>query len=506
MEPKLKNKINLLLLITIPIVSWLFAVRATISYKELTLASVFTLIEQTPQKPALLISSLLGFLIAFIFVLVINKLTQTEFKGAYFSKVLRGTKIVSASKLKKLINEPNKEQVIVAGLPMPTEIENLHILTVGSTGSGKSVLLRQLVFTAMLRGDRMIITDPNGDMLSKFWQERDVILNPYDDRSKGWSFFNEIRDDYDFQRYALSIVPRGKTAEAEEWAGYARLLLRETARKLYSFGNPSVYDLFKWTTIVSPEELKEFLTGTDAESLFVGAQKALASARFILADKLPEHKNMPTGNFSLRKWLEDNNGGNLYITWREDDAVSLRPLISAWVDVLCTSILSLPEDKNRHMWLVLDELASLEKLPSLIDALTKGRKAGLRLVAGLQSTAQLDDIYGREEAQVLRACFRSLVVLGGAKTDSKTCLEMSKSLGEHEVEREKHSESSGSKESSSNKSTENVKESVVMPEEIASLDDLTGYVAFAGNRPIAKVKLELLEFVNITSNFKKRIK
>jgi type IV secretory pathway TraG/TraD family ATPase VirD4 len=46
----------------------------------------------------------------------------------------------------------------------------------------------------------------------------------------------------------------------------------------------------------------------------------------------------------------------------------------------------------------LDELASLEKLPSLEDAATKGRKAGLRIVAGLQSTAQLEKIYGREEA------------------------------------------------------------------------------------------------------------
>lgn len=43
---------------------------------------------------------------------------------------------------------------------------------------------------------------------------------------------------------------------------------------------------------------------------------------------------------------------------------------------------------------VLDELASLERLNSLEAALTKGRKHGLRVVAGLQSTAQLDRLYG----------------------------------------------------------------------------------------------------------------
>lgn len=75
-----------------------------------------------------------------------------------------------------------------------------------------------------------------------------------------------------------------------------------------------------------------------------------------------------------------SEGGNLYITWREDMVEALRPLVSAWVDVLCTSILSLPEDRNRRLWAFLDELPSLEKLPSLIDAATKGRKMGLRLV------------------------------------------------------------------------------------------------------------------------------
>src|SRR5919206_507183 len=106
---------------------------------------------------------------------------------------------------------------------------------------------------------------------------------------------------------------------------------------------------------------------------------------------------------------------------------------------------SFREARDRRLWMFLDELASLEKLPSLEDAATKGRKAGLRIVAGLQSTAQLEKIYGREEAQTLRSCFRSLVALGGAKTDPKTCDDMSQSLGEHEVEREGYSKSHGAR-------------------------------------------------------------
>lgn len=66
-----------------------------------------------------------------------------------------------------------------------------------------------------------------------------------DDKTLVGSIFNEIRNDYDFERYALSLVPRGQTEEAEEWAGYSRLLLRETAKKLQLIGKPSIQELFR---------------------------------------------------------------------------------------------------------------------------------------------------------------------------------------------------------------------------------------------------------------------
>jgi hypothetical protein len=258
----------------------------------------------------------------------------------------------------------------------------------------------------------------------------------------------------------------------------------------------SIKELFHWTTIMPPDDLKVFLEGTAAESLFVGATRALASARFVLSSKLSSHLSMPKGEFSLRNWLSNPDGGNLFITWREDMAVALRPLISSWVDVLCTSILSLPENEKRRLWMVIDELASLENLASLEDAATKGRKAGLRLVAGLQSTAQLDKIYGSEQAQTLRSCFRSLIVLGGAKTDPKTCEDMSLSLGEHEVERETVNKTSQKGSAGTSRQQNHIRERVVMPSEIASLPDLKGYIAFAGAYDVASIQLTPLNFKN----------
>ncbi len=507
MHPDDKRKAAALILALFPLTTWVVAIRASEDVRHPSLRVIWALakLTATGERPILLASFAGGLALAATVLMVVTRTAASGFGGASFRLHLRGTRVVGRGRLSWTTRERRTAQITVAGVPMPIAIETLHLLVGGSTGSGKSVLIREMAYSALLRGDRIVVADPNGDMVAKFHRPGDVILNPYDSRGLGWTFFNEIRKEYDWKRFALSLVPRGQTKEEEEWCAYARLLLGETARKLSLIGHSSVAELFQWTTIATPSDLKAFLAGTAAESLFVGADKALASARFVLSAKLPEHLSMPAGDFSLRSWLADPRGGNLFITWREDMAEALKPLISAWVDVLCTSILSLGEDRNRRIWMFLDELASLEKLPSLEDAATKGRKAGLRIVAGLQSTAQLERIYGREEAQTLRSCFRSLVVLGGAKTDPKTCDDMSQSLGEHEVEREVFSRTRSAKGDSTSSQLQRTRERVVLPSEIASLPDLTGYLAFAGNYPIAKVKLDIVRFRNRVPAFEERM-
>lgn len=502
-----RNRLIAALWLFAPLAGWFFALKATVG--KLTgdhkIKLLYWYIKQTPHRPPLMIGMACGFIMAALLTWLILAFLKTPFEGQYFKRWLRGTKIVTPDKLKSLTRDKKQQQVVIGDIPVPVKVETLHMLFGGSTGTGKSVAMRSLAYSLRLRGDRMVACDPNGDLITKFWREGDKILNPYDLRSEGWSFYNEIRADYDYKRYALSIVPRGKSNEEEQWCSFGRLLLSECARKLAMTGNYSIRDLFHWTTIADPKDLKNFLNGTAAESLFVGAEKALASARFVLTDKLPEHLEMPSGAFSIRRFLEDDQKGSLFITWREDMAVSLRPLISAWVDVVCTSILSMPESNSRRIWLLLDELASLEKLASLQDALTKGRKHGLRVAAGLQTVSQLDDLYGQKQSQTLRGSLRSLIVLGGAKTDPETAEVMSKSLGEHEVLRDDKSVNVSARNTGSSRREKHEKERVVLPEQITSLPDLNAYVAFAGNMPVARTLLQVQKFKEQVPAFDLRV-
>ena len=287
--------------------------------------------------------------------------------------------------LTTLLGEPSPASRLTSlgGVSVPPHLENYHFLLAGSTGTGKTTLLDEMLSAIIPRGDRAVICDPNGHHLECFWQEGngDVVLNPFDRRSPGWTLFNEVRRDFDYDRLSKSVVPSGQGGDAQ-WHHYAQVLLSESMRALILRGEGNTAALMRWATTAPKSELAELLVGTPAAGLFdTDAAKALASTRFILTTFLAAHKFMQAGDFSLRSWLESDRG-NLFITWREDMQTALMPLVSCWVDVIANAVLSLPADPERRLWLVLDKLGGLGRLSSLEGALTRGRKHGLCVVAG----------------------------------------------------------------------------------------------------------------------------
>ncbi|MBC2768788.1 type IV secretion system DNA-binding domain-containing protein [Pusillimonas minor] len=507
MAPDIRRRIIKLSLVVLPFSAWLLTAMALsgTSIQSINFLLLSHWIRSTLAYPPLMIALGAGLILSFILAISLKKISKSEgFDGAGYKRHIRGTEVVPFKRLVRLCTEKGTQQVRIAGVPMPASVENLHLLINGATGSGKSVLLRELMLSALKRGDRMVVVDPNGDLYSKFGRPDDVILNPYDERTQPWMYFNEVRAEYDWKRLSYSVVPLGADANAEEWNSFGRLLLRAVSRKLFELNIHDINQVNYWCCEAPFKEIQTFLKDTEAASLFAGASestRAFDSARFVLSNKLSEHRSMPTGDFSIRDWME-NGKGCLYITWREDMKTAMKPLLSAWVDVFCSSILSMPESAHRRWWLLIDELASLEKLASLEDVLTKGRKHGVRVVAGLQTVSQLDEIYGKHMSQTLRASFRNLVVLGGSKTDAETAKEMSTALGEHEVARPEYTDSRnpGGSRGTSERLVRQT-EAVVTAAQIQALPELTGYVAFAEDRPIAKFVLKPLSFVTRNPSF-----
>ena len=65
-------------------------------------------------------------------------------------------------------------------LRVPRNAENKHFLVVGDTGSGKSSIIRQMLYQVADRGDSAIVYDPACEFVKQFYDERrgDIVLNP----------------------------------------------------------------------------------------------------------------------------------------------------------------------------------------------------------------------------------------------------------------------------------------------------------------------------------------
>lgn len=411
---------------------------------------------------------------------------------------LRGARLVSSRLLDtrtrlKSRNICQTKQVEIGGIAIPHECESGHFLLAGSTGSGKSVAVTELVYNVLGREDRAIIVDPDGELYSKFGKDNDVLLNPFDCRSKSWCLFNEIRKHYDYDMLSKSMIPDAAEAAAQQWHGYAQRLLSEVMKEQALRGELDDQKLIYWCTQAPAEKLRDHLAGSALSGMFDGdAAKALASTRFIISVQLSPLQHMRGGDFSLRTWLDEGRG-NLYISWRQDMLSTLLPIINAWVDILISHILTLPAESPRPTWLFLDELANLGKLNSIVQGLTMGRKHGLRVVGCLQSTAQLDLVYGQSAATTLRSCFKNLLVLGCSNADPQTAEVMSNGLGQAEIERVvvSRTESLGPVTRSTTRQRET--QNIVLSSELMQLAPLSGYLALAGDYPIAKIQLKYVE-------------
>jgi type IV secretory pathway TraG/TraD family ATPase VirD4 len=301
----------------------------------------------------------------------------------------------------------------VAGVAVPFEDEAKHFKLMGTTGSGKSTVLRELLHGALSRGDRAVIADPDGGYLSRFYlpARGDVILNPFDARSAKWNLFAELRNAYDIDQLARALIPdRGPDTT---WTSYARTYFSAVTRQAQAAGITDIGELYRIITSASRDDLRLLLQGTPAapfleegsEKLF-GGVRSTASDHLKGLDYIREQTGMP---FSVREWVRSGQGV-LFLPYQADQIAALRSIISTWMRLAISQTMSLGEGDHR-LWFAVDELDALGPIDGLSDALPRLRKFGGRCALGFQSISQVSTTYGQGHAQSMVENCGSTVVL-----------------------------------------------------------------------------------------------
>jgi hypothetical protein len=356
-------------------------------------------------------------------------------------------------------------------LSIPRALESSHFLVVGDSGTGKSALIRQLLRQIEARDEPAIVYDPALEYTGQFYtpERGDLILNPLDERSPYWSPSDEWRHEAETLALATSLFPDRP---------YENAFFTEAPRRIFAHlltRRPPPEELARWLS--NDEAIDRELAGTPYATMVdrqAPAQRSgvLASLNMV-ADtlKLLPREHQTTRRWSAAAWSRDRRGW-LFLTSTPETRPRLVPLISLWLDTLVLRLMNQGQPNTRRVWFILDELASLQRLPQLHTAITENRKSNNPAVLGFQGRSQIETRYGHDAEAILSQPATKIFL---RTTEPRAAKWIADTIGDVEIERLRESRASG-RSAQQGYGLERQVEPLVMASEIAGLPALRGFL------------------------------
>jgi type IV secretory pathway TraG/TraD family ATPase VirD4 len=394
-------------------------------------------------------------------------------------------------------------QLTLAGVAIDAAEETKHFKLIGTTGTGKSTAIRELLGAALERGDRAVFADPDGGYLARYFDRHrgDVVLNPFEPDSVKWDLFAEIHCSYDVEQLVSGLIPDSHDPAANEWRAYARTFLTAVVRRCHRNRWLDPDHLWRLLNTASTGELLPILAGTPAQPFLDGDNaRMFASIRSVSASAIAALEyivRQRAAPFSVRQWVRSRScPGSLFIPYKAGQIAALRSMIAAWMRLAIFEAMSQDERRDQQLWFVVDELDALGPIDGLKDALARLRKFGCRCVLGFQSIAQVSSTYGASDAQtIVENCGNTLILRCSGSENGGTSQFASRLIGDRELIRRQVSRGSdretalsarGSRRSR-NITEQHVTEPAVLPSELEQLPDLCGYLKRASSAAWLKV-------------------
>ncbi|VBB08460.1 Hypothetical protein LUCI_3732 [Lucifera butyrica] len=440
--------------------------------------------------------SFLGY-IATVLYLVIFISTSKKIED---EKFLRGAKVTPIAVLnKKLAEEAEKNPLStlkIGDTILPYEMEPKHLLILGTAGSGKSVLLNQLAAQINQRkvqnqtGDRCIFYDLKGEFAAKQYREDlDLIFSPFDARSLGWNIFNELEilPDYDVIAKSLYLSSDPKD---EYWYNCAKDVFRTGLVYLKMNNKTRNKDLWEFFSQTLEEIQAAFRTLPLSERgalkhIDKGDSPAAASIVSILQERIQFFRYLvdTDGDFSFRKFIRQSKNNtpqpNLYILNIEQYETIFKPLMTLAIDTMIRETLSLPDDLNRRIFFIIDELGTLYKMNSILKLETVGRSKGACLICANQDLGRIEEQYGKANLKSFFNNFNTNITF--RIREPETAEFLSKAIGEQQLVKMMQSRQMSPSEMGDRKSFSEQErtERLIIPTEFQTQEDLEAIINIA---------------------------
>lgn len=467
---------------------------------------------QRAQWVAILPGLVSAFVAALVFVYVGRGLERDNH--------IRGTSLVTEKELRvwvkskwkryeKLFGKDRKKgpKYTVNGIQFPPNAIEAQTGIFGTVGTGKTNLLNELLTVVREANGKAIIYDRMGTFVRDFYdKDNDVIINPFDQRSRTWTPFCEAGSEDFFTQIAEVFIPDNPNSNDPFWTNAARIVFDYVARELWKANKLTNAELRNAILNIESDKLAELLLNTPGSHFFNSEiQKTSSSIRANMIAELRflEFLRDDGGDpFSIREWVKDDTKkGFIFLTGDAEHAAATRNITSTLLEISANALMSCDQVDEPKIWFIIDEVPSLNKLPFLPPSLAQIRQFGGAIVLGYQVYAQLEDIYGEKGAQSIAGVLNNRFVFN--TPDARTAEMFSKSLGSQDAEENHSNISVGAHETRDGVQfvRQRVERQIVTASEIQSLPQFVGYVRFAYDAPTARIEFKPFDKKPVADKF-----
>ncbi|EJL28783.1 type IV secretory pathway, VirD4 component [Novosphingobium sp. AP12] len=403
---------------------------------------------------ALLLGGVMGAGTGLVVTAAVMRAMARQGRDTLGDRVLGGTRVIMQPGGAPAAAARAAGCLAIGRIVLPRAIETRHFAFLGTTGSGKTTVLRQMLEGIAARGEAALVYDTSGEFIAHYYapERGDIILNPFDARCASWSPFDEISHPADADRIARQLVSETGSHDDDVWLDTSRILVANMLRSLWSEGNANLEALLEALQTKSKQELKQWLGHTSSARTFADdADRATGSVLFMLAKAAnllqflrreaeadaPADERGGRGRFAFRDFisgLDAREGPRpwIFVPRKEDYFEAAKPLMACWLECAASAVLGLPPSPGRRIWFVLDELADLPRVDNLARLLPEGRKFGAAIVLTFQALGQMRNRYGPHIAESMLACCNTKLFL--QIVDYETRQWASRTIGECEIE------------------------------------------------------------------------
>lgn len=406
--------------------------------------------------------------------------------------------------------------------------KDTHSLCIGATRSGKSrSVVLQSICSLGLSDENLVISDPKGELFNytePFLKELGYTVLPID-------FKNPLKSkSYNFLQTIIDAVEDNNLAEAVEraWDLTSALVGEAKGEKIWTNGEASTIAGTILNVVYDnslEEKNKKYRNMTNVYHFLANMYKSDNSGNMLITDYMKKYTlkidNHPSkgliaiseiapsrtrGSFftaaltTLRLFtspkiysmtkesdfkLEDigNKKLALFIIL-PDEKTTYYSLAALLVSQIYEELVNIADKRggrlNRRVNFILDEFGNFTKIPDFPTKLTVGGGRGIRFNLFLQSFAQLDEKYGKEQSRIIRGNCDNWIYLKSNEVEDLE--EISKKLDNYTVST--YSLSSSTSKNSAGSSSQSINltgRRLLMPSEIKKIERPYSLVMSDGN-------------------------